>query len=254
MKSFRLLRSLFFVFLLAYFLFMVLARMPASWFAWGLHQALPGLWLSSVEGTVWSGRAESAQLDLGEAVLPLGEVNWTLKPWSLLGLKACAQFSTDLPRQQVSGDVCQGLNGRSQIANLNLDAPIAVLKELLPMQANGLISIQVEHAAFDSNMQIEKLNARMSWQQARAYNGESWLNLGGFAAKAKEDGTGGISAEIFDLEGPYKSDLTATWNVKDDWRFKGTIAPQEDASNLVVQALSIMGEDQGNGAYLVQWP
>lgn len=254
MKSFRLLRSLFFVFLIVYFLFLVLARAPATWAAWAIHEAMPNLWLSSVEGTLWQGRAKSAQININGEAMPLGEVNWALKPSALLALKACVDFSTELPRQQSSGRFCQGVSGASRIQNMTLDAPIKVIQELLPFEANGIISLQVDEALIENTNQISRLNARMSWQQARAYNGESWMNLGSFASKAKEDGKGGVAAEVFDLEGPYKLALDATWSLKDDWRFSGTIAPQQGASKLVIQALSIMGEEQGDGAYLVQWP
>jgi general secretion pathway protein N len=254
MKKFHFLRSLFIFFLLVYFLFLVLARAPATWAAWTLHQALPNLWLSSVEGTVWRGKATSAQVDIGQAVLPLGELTWTVKPWSLLSGKVCVDVATELPRQQMSGLLCRGLSGKNRIRNFNLDAPVSVLKELLPFQANGAISLQVQNALIDDAATIEELDARMSWQQARAYGGESWLNLGSFAAKAREDGKGGLSAQIFDLEGPYKSELSGVWNKSDDWVFRGTIAPQEGASKLVTQALAILGEEQGDGAYLVQWP
>jgi len=231
----KLLKTSFALFLVIYFLYLVISKTPAAWAAWAVHQAVPNLWLSSVEGTLWKGKARSAQVDLGPSPLALGEVNWSLNPFSLLLLKPCVSFSTELPSQTVSGNLCQSLfSKQTQVSDLKLDAPIAVLQDLLPIQALGYVSVLVRKAKFTSDAKVLNLDGQMSWENARAHTGQSWINLGTFGATAKENGEGGVAAEVFDVSGPYKSPLDATWLVGRDWKIAGTIAHQPGATDMVV--------------------
>ncbi len=251
----KLIKLLFFVILVLYFFYKVIANAPAAWAAWGVHQAIPNLWLSSVEGSLWQGKAKSAQVDLGPAPLALGEVHWSLNPFSLLMLRPCLSFSTELPSQTLSGNLCRSLTGENtRVSDVKLDAPISVLRDILPIDATGFVSILVNDASFTSEAEILDLDGQLSWENARASTGESWINLGTFAATAKENGQGGVVAEVFDIQGPYKSQLEAHWEAGQDWSIAGTIAPQEGAADIVVEGLKILGDDLGEGVYRVQWP
>ncbi len=255
MINFKLLKVPFIVFLILYFLYLVVSRTPAAWAAWGVHQAIPSLWLSSAEGTLWRGQARSAQVDIGPASIPLGTVNWRLNPWSLLVLKPCVDFSTRLPRQTLEGEFCQHLNGKMTIRNLSVDAPVQVIEQINPIDASGVISLQVVEAEFDSKAYVSRLDGRFSWQNARAFAIESWLSLGTFAATASEDGNGGVSAKVFDIEGPYKVDLTAGLkHGETGWLIDGTIAPDASAPIMVAQFLQAFGEEVAEGSYRIQWP
>lgn len=246
---------LFAIFLLLYFLYAVVSTAPAAWAAWGLHQAVPNLWLSSVEGSLWRGKARSAQVDLGPAPMALGEVRWSISPLSLLSLRPCLNFSAELPGQSFSGRLCQNLlSDQSRVSDVNLDAPISALQDILPIDATGFVSIIVREARFTSKAEVLSLDGQFSWENALANTGDSWIKLGSFAATAKENGKGGVVAEVFDIQGPYRSQLNAEWSAGQDWRIAGTIAPQAGAADLVVQGLQVLGEDLGSGVYRVQWP
>lgn len=245
----------FIFFLIVYFLFLVVARAPAAWAVWGVHQASPSLWLSSPEGTLWNGKARSAQVDVGHTQIALGVVTWKLNPWTLLLLKPCVDFSASLPKQTLEGGACRAWSGRITLSEVNIDAPIKVVQAINPIEATGVISIQVETVTFDEKGYVSQLDARFSWQNARAFAVESWLNLGSFAATATEDGSGGISAKVFDLEGDYKVELDAGLaHGERDWNVLGTIAPNANAPSTVGEFLKIVGEDVGDGRYKVQWP
>jgi general secretion pathway protein N len=251
----KLVRVVFILFLILYFLYMVISRAPAIWAAWGVHQAVPNLWLSSVDGSLWKGRAQSAQVEIGPTHLPLGEVNWALSPLSLFTLRPCVRFSTELPNQTLDGRLCQSLLGDTALVeSLNVNAPISAVEALLPIDATGYVSLMVKRAKFTNKAEVKSLDAQFSWENARASTGDAWINLGTFAATAKENGMGGVSAEIFDIQSPYKSELSAEWAAGKDWSIAGTIAPQAGAASVVVEGLKILGEDLGDGAYRVQWP
>lgn len=243
----------FITFLVVYFLFLVISRAPAGWFTWALHQSVPTLWLSSAEGTIWKGKAKSAQLDINRVVMPLGNVEWRLKPLSLLTFRPCVVFSATLPKQSISGEVCKTSTGGT-ISNANIDAPLSVFKDVINVDATGLVSLQVISADITQELAINELDARLSWQNARINIGDTWLTLGDFASKLKENDAQGIEAEIFDINSPYKSDLVGTWHKQNEWKVAGTVAPKGGASDMVMQGLEMLGEDMGEGVYKVQWP
>lgn len=212
--------------------------------------------MNAIEGSAWHGKAKSAQLAIaGQPPIALGELEWRLSPFSLLMLKPCIVLNTHLPSQQIQADVCHSLSGNTKVNGFSLDLPVSYLQEYLPLEAKGDISVQVLSASVDSEGKIDQLDARFSWQRASAYFDGNWFVLGSFAGTAKENGSGGTAAEIFELEGPYKVELAAELSdYTEGWRVQGTIAPQQNASELIIQGLQILGEDLGNGVYRVQWP
>lgn len=243
-------------FLVVYFFYLVISNTPAAWLPWMVNKAIPGFWLGPAQGTFWEGRAGSAQVEVpGQEPFALGQVEWRLSPLSILMLKPCIEFSSSIPRQNITGEVCQRLGGTTKVTNLSVDVPIAALNAYMPAELSGDFSLQVLEAEVSSSGSIETLNARYSWQRARASFANTWYVLGSFAGTATQNGSGGAFAELFELEGPYKVMLNGELSdYKRGFQVSGTIAPQENASDNVVQALQLFGEDLGEGRYRVQWP
>ena len=90
----RLAKLVFFIGLLVYFLVTVVARTPAEWGAWVAIKSVPGLSLTGVSGTLWSGRAGSAQVERspsrtssrnsGLVSCSPANVPWPMiRPWSI---------------------------------------------------------------------------------------------------------------------------------------------------------------------------
>lgn len=244
------------LFLVAYFLFLVLSNVPAAWGVWLAAKSAPGLWMSTPEGTLWRGKARSAQYDVpGQPPVALGTVTWRLSPWSLVALKPCVDLTASAPSQNISGTVCASVGGTTEAKDFMLDAPIAVLGEYLPLPLSGDFSLQILRGKLMADGTIEDLDARYSWQRARAEFDGNWYNFGSIAGTAVANGQGGVLAKIFELEGPYKVNLEGDWqDLKQGWKVQGQIAPGAGAADIIVQGLQLLGEDLGNGEYQVQWP
>jgi general secretion pathway protein N len=241
--------------LLIYLLYLIAARTPATWAAYMIQQALPNASLTSVKGTLWRGEAGSVQVDMGPSTLPLGKLEWTLNPWSLITLSPCLNFETELPGQRLKGEYCAAIGGTSEINGLNIDAPVSAIQGLLPMDASGSVSLSVRHARFDNTANIEAFDGKFSTQNARVNVEGSWYTLGAIAAQVEADGEGGLAAKIFDLQSPYVLDLAGQWrSPKAPWKFSGTVAPQASAPAIVKEVLMALGEEVEDGVYKVQWP
>ncbi|WP_086934056.1 type II secretion system protein N [Agarilytica rhodophyticola] len=257
----RVFKPLFIVSLVIYFFYLVISKAPASIAAWAIHQAAPNVWLMSTQGTLWHGRAGSAQVDLGHKTMPLGQVNWSLNPLSLLILRPCLSFETQVPGQLISGSLCQSPFGSISLSDVNLDMPASTISNLLPVEKTlGQISLQIIDADLSGvtkgvdQMSINQLDARFSWQNAGVFVEQNWFTLGSFGGQVQADGEGGINAKVTDIEGPYGVDLNVGWTPgAQNSRIDGKITPREGASGQVVQAIQLIGEEVEKGTYQVSW-
>lgn len=240
--------------LVAYLIFLILSRVPAGYAASAVHGAVPNLWLMGVNGTIWRGEASASQVDVAGNPLSLGRITWTLSPWSLLVLSPCIEFRASQVGQTISGELCQSVGGTSKLKNVSVDGSVAIVNALLPNggKVSGSGSVTVISAELTPKA-VKKMDARVSWQGARVFTGEAWLTLGTYAAKVKENGRGGLAAQVFDLEAPFKVNLDADWMASQGWKLTGTVSPQEGAPEIAVQGLQLIGEEVESGTYKVVW-
>lgn len=240
--------------LIAYFLFLILSRVPAAYAVSAVHGAVPNLWLTGVRGTVWRGEAGASQIDIANNPIALGKVSWKLSPFSLLMLNPCIEFQANQSRQNISGMVCQSVGGTTKLKNVSVDGSVALVNALLPNggKANGTGSIEVISAEVTPKA-VKKIDARVSWQNARVFADGTWFSLGSYAAKVKENGRGGLSADIFDLDAPFETKMNADWMANQGWKLNGTVKPLANAPELLVQALPVIGEELEDGYYKIIW-
>lgn len=247
----RLAKVVFFIALLIYFVALVVVRTPAEWGAWAALQAAPNLSLTGVSGTLWSGKAAAAHVRVGDDTLDLGTLTWEVDSLALLGLKACV----DLDSQKVRGQVCRTVAGKNTARQLLADQlPVNMLDDLVGVQLGGVGSVTIERGRFTDDGRIEQLQGNVTWQQARVNVGTGWFALGSYAADVTDNGNGGISANIFDLEGNFTVQLQGEIAPGSEPRVNGIITPKEGAQQPLVDALSVFTETLDNGSFRVTWP
>ncbi|WP_019603749.1 type II secretion system protein N [Teredinibacter turnerae] len=251
--SSTLLKPLIYLFFIGYFLYLVLSRAPAELAASAVHAAVPNVWLTGVEGSLWHGRAASGQLDLPQSAIPLGNVTWDLDPLSLILLSPCVKLNAVRPGLQLDGTVCHSITGSSRIKDLMLETSVDPVNELIAVQISGQASINVLSAEI-KNMQVEALDARASWLNGSVYTGESWLAVGSYGANLNGLGNGEVSAKLFDIDAPVTVDMGATWNMQQGWKTQGTVKPAPLAPDLIKGAVQLVGEELEPGVYRVMWP
>ncbi|WP_045856909.1 type II secretion system protein N [Teredinibacter purpureus] len=230
-----------------YFLGLVLSRAPAELAASAIHNAMPKVWLTGIQGTLWKGVARGAQLDLPKSSLSLGSIQWTLSGWSLLLLKPCINFEAVDGVAVISGRACQSLSGNTTLTDINVDAPISPLSDVINLPVAGRVSLTIVSATLEETL-IKTLDGRFSWQSASFNPGEGWLSLGSFGATLSESGDGKIKGHVTDIEGSLKVDIEALVSLN-DWQFSGTVSPQEGTPELLVEGLPLFGEEVEPGQY-----
>lgn len=247
----RWLKSLFFLFLIVYFLAVVIARVPAAWAAWVALKAVPELSLAGVSGTAWEGRAVGAQVQLGPQRLDLGGLRWDVAVLPLLALSACA----DVQSEMFTGNVCHSLAGGNKVQGASIDGiPASLLDARLGVSLGGVAGGVVQRARFTDDGQLTELAGTFTWQGARVNYGDGWMPLGSFAAELQDDGQGGVSANIFDTEGAIGVNFQGLLAPTGEVRGEGFITPRDGAPQQLINGLSVMAEAQDDGSYRVTWP
>jgi len=229
---------------------LVVRATPAQW---GIWLADPPLHMSGVSGTVWSGSAASVVVPIQGGSYALGSLHWQLKPLSLLTLTPCAKIETRLDTQILSGVACAGLGGKFSVSDMQLAVPAAAVADLWALvKVGGEISVQLESAKFEQDA-ITQLQGKGSWTQARYHNSESWLGLGTIAFDLSADGSGGLKAKVFDIEGPLQLDLNTQFSMSGAYDIRGDIGLRQEAPVEIGQLLQVIADQNGQDSFSVEW-
>ncbi|MFT6390111.1 MAG: hypothetical protein ACJAUP_003512 [Cellvibrionaceae bacterium] len=244
--------------------FLVVKNFPAAWVIYGVQKAAPGLQVSSVNGSLWEGRADYSQwVDRGHA-LPLGQLAWRLNGLSLLSLNPCINFSTLTSGQSLKGDVCYSLlSGKAVASDVDANLPVSRIAPFFSVDLGGDVDIYIQKATWQ-NQRLGETELSLLWQRASLFNGNQWLALGNIQGRAQDDGSGGLSSQWNHVEdaqqasSPVELDLivsvTQLAQPKPVLKVSGTIASRErNASSRagLNQMLQFIGEPVGDGSYRI---
>ncbi len=238
--------------LVVYFLYLVISSAPATLVSTLLNKNVPNLNLSSVTGTVWSGKAMGASVNLEGAPLKFGPLTWHLSPIKLFMLKGCAEIKSE----KLAGDFCRSVTGNHQLDKVKLELPAGIASAYL-REANasvdGTLFLQLDKAEFGKTLQLTALKGRATWAGAKvAANGMAFA-LGDYAAELSSD-QGALKAHLKDESGPIKVNLDAWLKPGAQPKVTGEIHPLEHAPEAIGDALSLFAEKTDAGAYKVNYP
>ncbi len=223
--------------------------MPAQW---GIWLAGTPAQMEGVSGTVWSGRAENVVLPYDGGVFALGELNWQLKPLSLLTLNPCATVTTKLSNQTVEGVACSSITGNLTLKDLEINLPAAAAEMWAPVSVQGDVFVQIASLKMSGD-KIKVLAGKGSWTGAKYHNSQTWMSLGAIAFELSEGKNGGIAAKVFDLEGPLELDLQSQFNLTGDFDIRGNIVLRQNAPQEIAQLLMIIAKQTDKGRYKFEW-
>lgn len=239
-----------------FWLCFVISHIPAVWGAWVFTRS-GDVAMTGVTGSIWSGRASLASAKFNNVTYSLGQVTWELEVLSLLVLKPCAHVTTTMDNQQFEGDVCSGIGNRFSISDATANFPAMLLQPLLPLGIEGQLSFQVTDLDMQNN-QLSDLKAKVTWQDAKIYNGTNWMELGGFGADLLDDDKKGLKAHVVDVNSPIHLDVNASLLSPSGGSIKGSMTISEafqQQSNaqawLSMFAVPQPTDGQGNISYAV---
>lgn len=211
------------------------ARVAYHWFA------PPGIAVSNISGTVWSGSAAEASINQ----LYLHELQWRFNPSSLLS----GGFGFHLEARPVSGFVdgvvIAGFGSSIKIQDLTASLPLEVLGSALQVGGlRGSASLQFDNLKFDQETLLEADGTLTVGNVTVPLIARE--TLGGYRAEfnTQEDG---VNASIEDTDAVV--DLAATLVIRPDrsYDFEGLIVPKPTTPSSILQQMEFLGPANDRG-------
>jgi general secretion pathway protein N len=168
-----------------------------------LGQLVPAqaLLLSGFGGSVWSGRAAAAAVPLTGGVLQLGELEWRLRPWSLLLLSPRAQITSRWGQQRVEAQVSVSPGGTITLSEATISIPAEIARHWFPVLLSGNVTLQTERLVLE-DLRPTAGAGRLVWQQAGWSADGSSNRLGDYALEFEVVAPGEVAGNIITLAGP----------------------------------------------------
>ena len=158
----------------------------------------------ALQGTIWQGRAGRVLVATDAGLLHLGEVSWSLRPWSLLALAPRLQVGSRWGGQRLQAEL--QIRGRSDITLETLDASFdaALLRHLAPVALQGVVSLQATQLRLRDGLPVET-EGRLLWQQAAWDAPRGVLSLGSYVVEVSQPRGGDLTGTVLTLEGPVRA-------------------------------------------------
>lgn len=157
-----------------------------------------------LQGTVWQGRAARVLVTTDVGLLHLGEVSWSLRPWSLLALAPRIEVDSHWGAQRLQAEV--QLRGRDDIDLENVDASFdaSLIRHLAPVALQGVVSLQARQLRLRDGLPVQA-QGRLLWQQAVWDSPRGMLPLGSYVLEVVQPAGGDVTGEVLTLEGPVRA-------------------------------------------------
>lgn len=224
---------------LAVFVIVGIAALPASLV---LDRLPAGLSASGASGTVWSGGADQLRFN----GTPLGALEWTAEPASLLRLRLALGFELTRTDGFLRGHASVGVDGTVVGDALALRLPIDALN---PHGANGwrgMVAGTIAHVRLEQGWPTE-LTGRLTLTDVLAPG--SALRLGSYVLEfdPPPPGAHGLSGRVHDQDGPLVVRGQLDLDPRHSYRLAGDVAPRPGAPAEVTEPLRFLGQPDAAG-------
>jgi len=169
---------------------------PAQLVSTLLRAPLPQLQLGSVSGSLWHGRAASAQWRDSRSAIALGVVEWRIAPWSLLLLQPRLQISAEYGEQFAGAVVTLSPLGKVTLRDLRAAVPATSLRALAPLPVDGQVTMQLQQLTLQLGGTVETVAGELQWQRAAWQWERRWLALGDYRCLLGSETVGQLRCEL----------------------------------------------------------
>ncbi len=200
----------------------------------------PGVELSGIEGSVWSGRASAARV--GGAYL--ANLRWSFRPLALFTGRLSYRVEAEPPGGFVDAELTTGLGGL-RLPALRAAVPLSAFAGVAPLaDISGEVSLQLEDVVLRDGWPVRLHGqAGISGLLVRALAAEP---LGDYRAEfASEDET--ITGSVEDLRGMLDVAATLTLAPDRSYSLVGRVAANATAATSVVEQLRFLGSADARG-------
>lgn len=227
---------------LVVFVGVLVATLPASLVASRLP---PSVVLDGTYGTAFSGGAEGLAVN----GTPLGEVEWSLRPASLLGLDLGYHVDVKGPGGEAHGDVTAGFGGKLTVEALKgrfgVDTLTRAAGQGVSVAGNGRVvldvrRLRIEHgwpAEIDGTIEVDDLKPAMLS-----------VPIGNYEVRFEPgDGSSPLRGTVRDLKAPLSLAAKLALSRDRTYVIDGTITTRHDTPAEILPALEAFGPADPGG-------
>lgn len=213
---------------LAVYLLALLATIPAQLFTGIINRSFPGVTVTGLEGSIWSGRI--ARLYLPSTSLQ--DVEWHLQPWALvlgrlqLGLEYADQ------RNRIELSLAHGFTGSNQIRGLEGQVQVDWLQAMTPYSIpvfKGMLQFNDVSLSLDGMIPVAA-SGNLQWRGAAVDIGQT-LNLGQLQLVLSEP-EDKVEALVTETSGRLDGDARLTVAEDGTYRLEAKLKPTDKGADL----------------------
>lgn len=205
----------------------------------------PGIAMSSVSGTIWSGRAGSFAFDDH----PLGALRWFCRPWRLVFLQWSCRLTLEPKGGELTGDIAGGFRGGDIIATgIRGESPIAAFEGIAtPPGWTGSLELDIERVRI-VDRRAREAAGHLFVRGLRA-PGPGGAVLGDFELVVGEGavGTDTLTGRLHDLGAPLRVRGAVELKRDGSYFMSGEVAPGPGAGPAIFDTLSFLGPPDASG-------
>lgn len=233
------------------YLFFMVSSLPASkLISLAKEYKLTPVEFYGIYGSLWNGGAEQIN---APNQLPINNIQWSLKPASLLVAKLSSEISGNIKNQNFIGNVSVNAFGTVEANDIRARIESPVMQTLINMplgELGGVFNLKIESLILN-NAAIPDINASLKWNNAKLTLTET-VDLGHINITIKPSGENQLTATISNQQGQLSLDGTASVDAKKLYSLDLRITPEASASRNITQSLSLFSRRQTDGSYLMK--
>jgi len=231
---------------LAAVVLIALATLPASLAGAQLERV--GLAAAGFSGSIWQGRAQG----LAWRGVPVGDLRWTLRPWSLLTGRAAGTLDLARPDGALSTAFSVSFKGEIRLTNLQGSLDVAALSTLplgMPRGWRGRLSGRLEEVVVSAGRPtVVRGTLDMDGLVAPPPRGTT---IGSYLVvmpdPAATSAPGELTARVNDKEGPFSFDGRFTLSPDRSFLLEGMLAPRGPTPPALARSLELLGPADASG-------
>ncbi len=227
---------------IAAFAVFLIAMIPATQLTKRLP---PGIVMSGVSGTVWSGRAAKFRID-DQAI---GTVGWYCRPWQLLMLRWSCRVTLQPQGGEITADLAGGFDGSAiEAKDIRGQSPITAFEGIAtPAGWTGRLELEVERIRI-VDRRADDAAGRLFVRDLRG-PGAGGARLGDFELVVGEGavGTDTLTGRVRDLGGPLHVRGSIELQRDGSYFMSGEAAPGPGAGPAIFDTLSFLGPPDASG-------
>ncbi|GHD09740.1 hypothetical protein GCM10007052_08200 [Halioglobus japonicus] len=156
--------------------------------------------LQGVNGSLWHGTASRAVVSTQVGALQLGQLEWRIKPWSLLLLAPRVELRSQWGQQYLNAQLLVRGAEDIDLNAVDVRLPAELVKQVLPLELAGLVSLQASRLSVRAGVPVAA-EGRLVWQQAGWRASGAIRPLGDYALELTSSENGNIAGEVITLSG-----------------------------------------------------